>query len=460
MKEIIAEAAEKFKRLLEKFFSSGTVNVEHAERTLGEGISGLTLDVLRAYYEEADESLLADKAGRKKAGLQVERRREKRRVLTLLGDLEYERTYYRKKDGTYCHPIDAVVGVAENQKVSGGVSLALVEEALRSSYARSSQIVTGGQVSRQTVMNKLRIARTEPLPKDEKRIVPVLHIDADEDHVHLQSGKSATVPLISVYEGIDRNGKRGKCRNIVQYSRFGRSPDELWEEVLTDLERRYDLEGTKIYLHGDGAAWIRKGLEWLPGSVFVLDAYHKNKALKRLVSGIERASGCQYEHLSRQALERGDRASLERIRARMLQRWPERAETITEAMNYLVNNLEAIFIIQTDAEATRGGATEPHISHTLSARLSSRPMGWSRATLERLVPLLASGAERVFLERGCGTAQETSTTPSAQPSQSRLRRSPHRAVPFSLGLPHPDLSVTLPAKSGKVTPLYIALRPF
>ena len=261
MIKIINEMAEKFKEMLEKFFESGQTDIGHAEEYMGRKISGMVLEILAAYYEQEDARLLADKTGRKSAGLQVERRNEERQILTLLGELEYRRTYYRRSGDGYCHPIDEMAGVEGNQKVSSGVSLALVEAAVGMSYAKSSQMVTGGRVSRQTVLHKVRSGRPEPARVQERRKAAVLYVDADEDHVHLQNGKSAIVPLISVYEGVKRWGKRGICKNIVHYGEYGKKAEEFWEEVLTDLERRYDMDGTKIYLHGDGAAWIRQGLE-------------------------------------------------------------------------------------------------------------------------------------------------------------------------------------------------------
>lgn len=450
---MISEAVEKFKSLLEEFFDSGNTNIDQAEIYLGREISEIVLNVLSAYYEQEDAKLLVDKKRRKTAGLRVERRNEKRQILTLLGNLEYRRTYYQQKDGSYCHPIDELVGVEANQKVSGGTCLALVEAAISMSYAKSSKVVTGGQVSRQTVLHKVRASR----PRDmisERRSVPVLHVDADEDHVHLQNGKSAIVPLVSVYEGVKHFGSRGICQNIVHYGEYGKNAEELWEEVLTDLERRYELENTKIYLHGDGAPWIREGLNWLPNSVFVLDRYHKNKALKHLVSGIDRVSGCQYEYQARKAVNDGDRTTLQQIRGKLLEHWPQREKTIIEAMDYLENNLDAIAIVQTDEEAARGGATEPHVSHVLSARLSSRPMGWSPATLSRLVPLLAAGADRVTLEPD---PLEDFPAHHGKTSPKTARK---KFKPFSLGLPHPDSIGTLPTANGKVTPIFNALHPF
>lgn len=454
METIINEIGEKVKGCLRAFFERGEVRIEDAEKELGQAVSELMLETVGAYYEEKDRELLADKKRRRAEGLCVERRREWRVVQTLLGELRYERTYYRKKDGTYRHPVDEIAGIAADQKVSSGVSLALVVEALESSYAKSSKRVTGGRVSRQTVMHKIRSASPVPLPEGERRRVPVLHVDADEDHVHLQSGKTAIVPLISVYEGVDRAGRRGSCRNVVQYSRYGTSAEALWEEVLSNLEQRYDLTGAKLYIHGDGAAWIKTGLEWLPNSRSVLDPYHKNKALKQLVSGIERKSGSRYEHLTREAAANGDRRYLEQLQAEMLQCWPEREATISGAMTYLMNNLEGISIVRSDPEAAKGGATEPHVSHTLSARLSSRPMGWSTTTLSALAPLLAAGADRVALGTAGQDAQRIVAAPFVRPKRSA------KVIPFSLGLPHPDMSISFPANAGKVTPLFTALRPF
>ena len=63
---------------------------------------------------------------------------------------------------------------------------------------------------------------------DLKRKVREQHIDVDEDHVSLQDGSKVVVPLISIYEGIKRDGKRGECININHISGYGKSPEEIW----------------------------------------------------------------------------------------------------------------------------------------------------------------------------------------------------------------------------------------
>lgn len=446
MKDIIARKIAKLKSEVEKFFENDEVCLDVAEvyftQRIGETVRGL----LTACYERKDAELVADKAGRKEAGLVVERRGDVRQIVTQLGVVSYRRTYYACREGGYSYPIDNVVGLESYQRVSNGVGMELVESAREMSYVKASRVVTGGQVSKQTVMRKIREAQpaVEPVLRQK---VAVLHVDADEDHVKLQTGESRIVPLISVYEGIERSGKRGVCKNVFHCSEFGKKTEDLWEETLTEMERRYDLTDTKIYLHGDGASWIKAGLEWLPNSVFILDRYHVNKALKGAVSGIDRKSGCQYEYHLRQALNEGDRDYFCSVRDSLLARWPEREKTVLEATNYLLSNFDAIHIYTTDAEARNGGATEPHVSHVLSSRLSSRPMGWSAKTLQKFVPILAAGQ--------C-TFQQAEAFAETIGKTERLHKkiAAAKVLPNSLGLPHPDLVSSMPAKSGKVTPLY------
>ena len=451
MERIINEVTEKLKSEFNIFFSGKQTDIEAAESFFGSRIAEAVLQLLQAYYEQQDQQLLEDKAGRKQAGLRVERHGDKREVLTLFGQLGYHRTYYKKASGGYEYPIDELVGVEAYERISEGVAVSLVNASCQMSYAKASRYVTDGHVSRQTVMNKIRSANPQQ-EAFERQAVPELHVDADEDHVNLQTGKNTIVPLVSVYEGIERCGKRGVCKNVFHISEYGSSIESLWEKVSDEIERRYDLTNTKIYLHGDGAKWIKQGLEYLPNCVFVLDRYHKNKAIKQALSGIDRMAASQYENHIRKALDECDRAGLMAIRDTLLSRYPDREKTIRENMDYLLDNFEAIAITKQDAASLNGGCTEPHVSHVLSARLSSRPMGWSKETLRQLVPILAAGA---------ATFDQVDTRQKLYPSASVfLRTTTKRFLPNTAGLADPDHAVTFPARSNKITPLFNALRPF
>lgn len=452
MERSINEALEKLKREIEEFFSGTKTDIQTAERYFSSRISEMTLELMKIYYEEQDMLVRSDKGARKQAGLSIERVGDRRRVLTTLGELEYKRTYYKKASGGYEYPIDTLAGVAAYERVSGGVGEKLVEASCRMSYGKASRYVTDGQVSRQTVMNKIREAR--PVYKNiEQKAVQELHIDADEDHVHLQNGKNTIVPLISIYEGIVHQGNRGICKDVFHISEYGKSPSALWEQVYEEIDRRYDISNTVIYLHGDGAPWIKQGLEYIPNCRFVLDRYHKNKAIKQALSGIDRQSGSQYEYLIRKALKDGNKEGLITIQKKLLARYPDRSKTINEHIGYLLDNFEAITITNDDPASLNGGCTEPHVSHILSDRLSSRPMAWSKETLRHFVPILAAG---------CPVTLRPCPSPALHPiirlNQRRFKRK--RYLPNTLGLADPDISVSLPARSNKITPLFNALRPF
>ena len=84
MEKIINEVTEKLNREIKEFFSGREGDVGTAERYFGNRIAEAVLELLRAYYEKCDRELLVDKVGRKQAGLVVERRRDKREILTQL----------------------------------------------------------------------------------------------------------------------------------------------------------------------------------------------------------------------------------------------------------------------------------------------------------------------------------------------------------------------------------------
>ncbi|MHC1785943.1 MAG: ISLre2 family transposase [Christensenellales bacterium] len=376
------------------------LNLEKMTPKLLDLLKRRAAEIVQQLINMADSALLADKAGRRKEGWVVERRADKRCVMTQIGEIRYERSYYLNKGtGTYGYPIDQFTGTAPYERVDLSLSKALVSKSRGASYGKAVKDCCEGNLSRQTVLNKIREAEAVIEKPLERRSVAELHIDADEDHVALQDKRQRSrtnVPLISVYEGIEEDGKRHRCKNVFHISAYGKSPDTLWEDVLTQTEQRYDMSDTKVYLHGDGAEWIAKGMAWLPNARFVLDKYHKNKYLRQMLAGYDVKKAHQLYADLNQALYDMDEDYYDNIVGKILAEMPQRAEKIMQAANYLRDHMPDIAIHAKDPSAGNGGATEPHVSHVLSSRLSSRPMGWSKGTLERFVPILANGPEVSF----------------------------------------------------------------
>ena len=115
--EILAE----FKGELADFFAAAEKSLEEAETYFTQRLEKIVTSLLGSYYEQLDRALLEDKKGRREAGMRVERRADKREILTFLGQVQYTRTYYQTREGKYCYPIDQVAGVDPMERLSKGV---------------------------------------------------------------------------------------------------------------------------------------------------------------------------------------------------------------------------------------------------------------------------------------------------------------------------------------------------
>jgi hypothetical protein len=223
---IIQQICENYISEVLDFFDTGTIRtLDEMETELKEKTNCYLRNMMKIYLEGLDEAIAEDKTGRKKKGYVVEQKAVKREIYTQFGSLGFKRRYYKNKlTGGYSYLLDKVVGIESYDRVSGSVSAALVESASEVSYAKSSKYVCDGHITSQTVMNKIR--RTKELKMEipeEKRKVRYLNVEADEDHVSLQDGTDTIVPLISIYEGVEHIGKRGKCINIHHISSYGKS---------------------------------------------------------------------------------------------------------------------------------------------------------------------------------------------------------------------------------------------
>ena len=454
MEATITRIVGEFTKKLIKTLVAG-VAFHEAEQKVPQAIAACAAKITGVYFEQVDKAITKDKYGRRQAGYTVERRGDKRTLLTTYGEVTYSRTYYRRESGGYEYLADTTLGIDRCRRVSEGVGLELVNAAKDMSYAKASRYIGGKAISRQTVMSLVRSSTVAENPElTPLRKVPELHIGADEAHVTVGGGKRTEVPLISIYEGIWHQGKRNSCKNVFHISEYGKTPYDLWEQVADEIVKRYDLEGTQIYLHGDGAPWIRTGLEWFPKAIFVLDKYHKNKAITSMTAGLDKDMRNRAEHCIRKALDAEDIEYFAHITESLCQGMQDRTEIILESAEYLKRFVKGISICAKDPRADNSGCTEPHVSHILASRLSTRPMAWSKATLQKLAPILAAG--KVDAIGKTGKKSMKCLPKSLQKTMAKARKVPCRST---LGLPAPEAIGTLPI-TGKVTGLQVILKAY
>jgi len=329
----------------------------------------------------------------------IKSKSDKKTFTTIFGEVKYKRTYYEnKKTGEYSYLSDESVGISAHDKLDASLTAKLIEEAVFMPYSKSGERATEAvSLTSQTVMNSIRelggIDNDAVGIKQEKKAVKTLYIEADEDHVALQDGGHIEPKLVYVHEGSQKVGKeRWKLLNARYFSGVYNNSDELWVEVADYIEQAYDVDSIeKIYLSGDGASWIKNGLSWIKGSIYVLDRYHLSKYVTQATAHMSYTAPIMWDYINND-----DKKNIKELFKAIISTTKEetKKKSVQEARKYILGNWKGI---RSQYEADYVGCSaEGHVSHILSSRLSSRPLGWCKTGVDQMARL------RVFVANGGG----------------------------------------------------------
>lgn len=351
-----------------------------------EQTDALGREICKQVFKALDESIYQDE--KRKKDWYIERKSESKKIITQLGEIEYNRRYYKSRKGKgYRHLLDELLGIEAHERIDKRVRAELVEQAAIVSYEKAGEQACDIKISRQTVMSsirRLKELKVEAL-EDNRKQVETLYIDADEDHISLQNGSKAMPRLIYVHEGIMTHGGRNKLVNPFYFASLGKKPEALWREVYEYIEDSYEIDNIKaIYISGDGAAWIKRGLEYFTNARFVLDRYHMNKYVTKAT-----ASNRKYSSKLWDALNSVDLGTLKEVMRDLYSETESerKRKEIQECMQYFKNNWNGIEIYQKEKEKIVGCSAEGHNSHILADRMSSRPKGWSVEGADKMARL-------------------------------------------------------------------------
>ena len=371
------------------------------------GISGFTDDLiaefarfgsdLTQYLVEYVEEEIFNLQERKEQFESLEK--DSRSVVSIFGEIHYKRRYYKEKEtNKKVYLLDKILGIKPKQRLLKNVQERLLTEAVSSSYEHAGEVAAYGvKISRQEVKNEIESLDLEKdfyEDKVEKKKIETLYIIADEDHVHLQKGGIEEPRIVIVYESALSNGKRVELRNKRHFGGLYKNRiHDLWDEVSLYIEENYDLEYLKrVFIQGDGASWIKTGLEWVQKSIYVLDEFHMTKAINGIIGKIRKETKKeQIKNKKRinKALEKLDFKEFKDICYEILSEEMEyslriRKETL---MNYIINNTDGITNLYKNKELLHGCSAEGHVSHIYSDRMSSRPMGWKTENVNNMSKL-------------------------------------------------------------------------
>ena len=367
---------------------------------LGCGILKEVLEALDRKYRESDE---------RKSNWTIVRNKDPKAILTPFGQLVFERTYYRHKQSKqYAYLVDEKVGIKPHERVGANLKADLTEACASMSYEEATLQISRHnselKVSKQTVAACVKEFEAQKAAEPPtKRRVPVLYVEADEDHVEVRGRRETQARLIYVHEGVEKE-PRPHLKNARYFTTVGKSPEKFWMEVCDYIVDHYELSSIKaIYLSGDGAPWIRAGQEYIPGSIFILDGFHLCEYIVMATAHAPDLRTPIFEEiwkLNKQAVLGHLREALS------LADTPARKKRIRETIRYIENNWDGIEAGVKNPHI--GCSAEGHVSHILAARLSSRPMAWSLQGAENMASMRAVKANSESIREHYLASKESS----------------------------------------------------
>lgn len=356
-------------------------------------------------YEKIDETIRESLV--RKRHWTIEQRNEPKELLDIAGMLHFNRTGFEdKKTGKYIYLLDMILGLESHQRITLGAAAKVLEETILTSYAKGGKAASPmDAASKQAVkelVHETIIEFPEPEPTEKKKL-KTLHIVADEDHVAAQfwkkkgdlvensfGNKINTIisKVVVVYEDVinefGEQSKNPRYRLVGKKIFSGVYKGEaenirFWEQVRDYIEKNYDTEVLeRVYIAGDGGAWIKTGTQVIEKSRFVLDKFHMMKYINTSVTHLlDSAEDVKSEIWK--SVNGADKKGLKEIYKRILEVTEpgNKYGEVERALRYLLSQWDGIKIRVEEPGGCWKCCAEGQVSHVLSDRMSSRPMGWS-----------------------------------------------------------------------------------
>lgn len=342
-------------------------------------------NITKEVIETVEEAIFESSKRKKKYASEI---KANRNLITIFGEISFKRRlYYELENTTEKHFLtDCCLDILESERMLKDVEEKLILEAVETSYENaSSKAAYGVKLSKQTVKNKISKLNFNVIPykiPDEKRKLKSVYIQADEDHVALQEGGCSMPRIVTIHEGSE-NGKLVHPYTICGL--YEGDIDALWEYVLEYIENVYDYEYIdNIFVLGDGANWIKTSIEWLPKAKYIADKFHIFKALNAIAGKNQDVRELLKDSIFKLDFDEFE-ANCETIIEQETNK--NKKECLQNYLKYILNNQIGIkrFILWD----LPGCSAEGYVSHILSARLSSRPLGWSKQNVDNMSRLRA-----------------------------------------------------------------------
>ena len=190
-----------------------------------------------------------------------------------------------------------------------------------------------------------------------------------------------------MYEGIEKESLGSKRHKLINPHYFcsdvaSETNDEFWERIYGYIDTHYDLGRLeKLYINGDGGTWIEAGKKGIAGVIVTMDEFHLQKYLNKITSHLMDSQWDAKKELRTIIMSKSKKdfnTYVDLIKTYLKETDKKQGESIEKGRNYILENWMACKIRLSQRKKLPGCSAEGHVSHILSSRMSSRPMGWSK----------------------------------------------------------------------------------
>lgn len=372
-------------------------------------------ELLSEMVKQIDEISFED--AKRKEQLEVIRY-GKRKIMTKNGKVEFERRYYEDKEtGEHIYLADKILGIEKGERIDKKVKAEIINRANDQSYTKSGKgVVPNLEISSTTVMKNVRKNEwkmdIEELKEEDKIKSKVIYVQVDEDHIKQIKKKGCTISkIVTIYSGKRTLTKPEREKEVKQirrelinkftFSGLYKDNQELWEDVAYYIQCTYKKEDIEtIFIMGDGASYIKEGLNWIEKSVFVLDKFHLQKYINhlnydeylknKLQEAISQYDPISTENIMNEAIKNIEKEIEEdKNLGRDTKRLENKLLKIENTKRYLLNQWEGIESHEKYKDKLTGCCQEGQVHHTLSERMSTDAKVWSENGIDKMSQLRA-----------------------------------------------------------------------
>ena len=330
---------------------------------------------------------------------------------TWLGAVKVTRRQYRGQDGKYRYLLDEMLGMAKYRHTTVAVKEIACRLAGEMPFRKSAEVLsrtTAINLSYRTIHRLVHQAlansqdeadqetewfeETGELKHSEERKADRLMIEADGVMLSLQreTARKAEIKLGIAYEGWQKVGKDRYSTVNKTYYADTVGTDRFWSAMPLKLHQKYDLGRTQYVIGGDGATWIKEGVDYFGGQ-YQLCRYHLNRALCHALGHDHPILHSVQYHCSRNNLD----AALKQLREAVDCAQAGEVKEIKKVIKYISSNAHGLHdyrdnMEHPDSNLRRTGAIEGNVDKLIVRRMKNQGMSWSRQGIRRMLWLRIS----------------------------------------------------------------------